>query len=583
MTLAINRAMNLEPSSASAAAGLLDLSAARHGSAWQRWRDLTRDAPPFLAPEFFVLVRPLADGDGALLAGAWRDGVMIGALPLIRRGRTLHTLSTECSPEYDYRGTREGLDAIWAALRADRRWDELVLDSVPEGSMLATRLPIMARATGYRAVLRPRKRHRYLVLPGFEARMSPKFRTNLERCARKAGGIALERLVTPTQADVDQAMAIEAMAWKAAVGTSMSSAARVAHVYRVLARLWGRRGRAALSFLRAGGERIAVLFAVEDDHTLYALKIGYDPAHANVSPGHLLVWKVAAEAEARGLRELNFVGHEDDWKRKWTELAHDCQRTDLIGDHTLLGRLHVRIDRGLGIERRIRAAVLPSRKPEPPRLGPASRFPVGSWVRVLDEPRLRATLDARSRLRGLAVVPSQWPTCGQVYRVQRHVRRMRTDGGLFRPIARTVLLEGVDCNGRGPEPAGCGRHCPLMYRDEWLEPAPDPVHAPPPADTRPRARVRDVAEIVAGLDPFGRRDGLSFLPEMRAYAGRRFAVAARLTRVFEDDRWMAPKRRVYLLDGLQCKGTVCGSSGPCDRACALLWHEDWLLLEGASS
>jgi hypothetical protein len=420
-------------------------------------------------------------------------------------------------------------------------------------------------------------------------------------------------------------MAIEAMAWKAAVGTSMSSAARVAHVYRVLARLWGRRGRAALSFLRAGGERIAVLFAVEDDHTLYALKIGYDPAHANVSPGHLLVWKVAAEAEARGLRELNFVGHEDDWKRKWTELAHEqstvviyqrsaqgmgrywwrerikpripdtlragrhgalangCQRTDLIGDHTLLGRLHVRIDRGLGIERRIRAAVLPSRKPEPPRLGPASRFPVGSWVRVLDEPRLRATLDARSRLRGLAVVPSQWPTCGQVYRVQRHVRRMRTDGGLFRPIARTVLLEGVDCNGRGPEPAGCGRHCPLMYRDEWLEPAPDPVHAPPPADTRPRARVRDVAEIVAGLDPFGRRDGLSFLPEMRAYAGRRFAIAARLTRVFEDDRWMAPKRRVYLLDGLQCKGTVCGSSGPCDRACALLWHEDWLLLEGASS
>jgi hypothetical protein len=200
-------------------------------------------------------------------------------------------------------------------------------------------------------------------------------------------------------------------------------------------------------------------------------------------------------------------------------------------------------------------------------------------VRVKDEAVVRATLDAHAKLRGLAFVPSQRVTCGGVYRVARHVRRLRDDRGVFRAVARTVLLEGVDCAGPGPEPAGCGRHCPLMFRDEWLEPAAAPHRAPPAITTRPRARVRDVAEIVAGLDVFGRKDGLSFLPEMRAYAGRRVAIAERIERVFEHDRWIATPRPVYILDGLHCSGAIGGCDHPCDRACALLWHHDWLILE----
>jgi len=605
---------------------LIELGAARHGGEWRRWRELTADAPPFLAPEFFALTRELAPDGEALLAEAATGDRMIGALPLVRDRDTLWSMRSDHSPGYDYWGSRDGIEAIWRAVRADRGWTRMVLAKVPRESVLATWLPALAGADGHPVVLRPDTRHPYFPLAGFEGRMSKKFLSNLQRCGRKAGGLELERIGVPTRAALDEAMAIEAMGWKGAAGTSIADDPKVTHFYRVMTRLWGRRGRAALYFLRAGGHRIASLVSFEDDHTLYALKIAYDPRHANLSPGHLLVWKVAADAEARGLAELDFVGREDGWKRKWTDRVHEhvvvivyqrsarglvrytlrelvqpalpenlrgdlrqavrsplprrCQRADIIGGHTVSARIRGRLRRGLGIKTGVRRAL----KPPPPRdpEGAPSRFAAGAWVRVLDADRLRATLDDRSRLRGLEFVDTQWETCGRVFRVDRHVRRMRDDHGRFRPIARTVLLEGVDCAGSGPEPAGCGRHCPLMFRDEWLEPVEAPRRGPTPPRTAQRtryARVKSAEEIGRGLDLFGRRDGLTFMPEMAAYAGGRFEIIDRLSQVFEYDRWIEPRAPTYLLAGLHCSGAIVGDRGPCDRACALLWHEDWLVIE----
>lgn len=586
---------------------------------WGRWRELAFGAPPFLAPEFFAMSRPLVAAGEPMLASAWQDGRMVGALPLVLDGGTLGALRTDHTPSFDYVGDRDGLAAIWRRLREDRRWSMLVLKNVPADSALATRLPALARGDGCPVAVRPGARHPRFALAGFEARLSPKFRTNLHRCMRKAGGVELERIAVPSRAALDEALAIEAGAWKGAAGTSIVADAPVTHLYRALARLLGRRGQASLSFLRVAGRRVAMLISVEDAHTLYALKIGYDPLATALSPGHLLVLQVAADAERRGLETFDFVGHDDEWKRKWTDeaqahihvvvyrrsplglaqyvlrelvkprlqalipdlrtpLRRGCQRDDVIGEHTMIERIRGRLDRGLGIKSGV-LRVLRGQARADTRLGDDSRFPVGSWVRVLDEERVRATLDARSCLRGLAFVPTQWCSCGNVYRVAAHLQRMRDDRGRFRPIARTVLLEGVTCAGAGPEPAGCGRHCPLMFRDEWLEPAPSPHEGPTGVRPRPHARVRAADEIAAGLDLHGRRDGLSFHPRMANLAGRRFPVATRLTRVFEYDRWVDTPHPVYILDGAHCDGAVLGRRGPCHRGCALLWHEDWLVFE----
>lgn len=603
-------------------AAVLPFATLRHSADWRRWSELTALAPPFLTPEFFALNMPLTRGGTPLVAEAWTPSKIVGALPLVREGTVLRALRSDHSPSYDFCGTAPGLDAIWSCLRADDGWSELVLDKVPAESLLATRLLDLARRDGFPFVVHADSRHRYFPLAGFEHALNSKFRSNLLRCERRAGHVVLERITVPTRADFDAALAIEAMAWKGASGTSIDADPRVSHVYEALGRLLGPQGRAALYFLRSGGKRIATLFAVEDQHTLFALKIGFDPTAATVSPGHLMILAVARDAEQRGLAELNFVGRDDEWKRKWTDRVHElvalriyarnarglvryglrevikpllpepirssprspfprhCQRADRVGDHSLRARLAGRLDQGLGIRSGLRRllAKTPAAAPAKQR-GEPSQFAVGTWVRVLDRAAIEATLDSHQRLRGLEFVPTQWEACGQRFRVQRHVQRLRDDHGRFRPVSRTVLLEGSDCTGHGTEPAGCGRHCPLMYRDEWLIPASAPEASPQETTEVRHARVRDAADIIAGLDAFGRRDGVTFMPEMAAYAGKRFAIKGQLGKVFEYDRWAAPTRPIYFLAGVACAGAITGAKGPCDRACALMWHEDWLILE----
>lgn len=601
---------------------LIDLHRARRRPDWKDWKTLTATSPPFLAPEFFALTARFTT-DAPLIAEAWDDKqTLIGALPLVRSGDRLRNLRSDYSPGYDYTGTQQGIEVIWAALRDDQSWNELELAKIPADSLLATRLPALATADGYPIAIQQDSQHPFFALPGFEARLSPKFRSNLQRCERKAGGIELERIAIPDRAAFDEALAIEAMAWKGAAGTAIETDSKATHLYRVLSRLLGRRGLGAVYFLCTGGRRIATLFAVEDGRTLYALKIGYDPAVSNLSPGHLLVWKVAADAEARGLQTLDFVGHEDEWKRKWTNLVHPhvkltiyrnnaaglaryalrhvirphlptplrgdihdvlprgCQRSDIIGVHTLIARVRGRVDQGLGIKSAVKSALKTQRTTPIDPVGAPSQFASGAWVRVKSADEMRGLLDEHDRTRGLLFTQAQWDSCGSVFRVDRPVRRLRNDHGRFRPISRTVLLEGSDCAGRAKEPAGCGRHCPMMYRDEWLEPAspPAPVGATRPASHR-YARVRSLDEIRAGLDLLGRRDGLTFMPEMAQFAGKRFAIANEISTVFEYDRWTKTRGAIYLLEGLHCSGKVVGDRGPCDRACTLMWHADWLIVE----
>jgi CelD/BcsL family acetyltransferase involved in cellulose biosynthesis len=597
-------------------AALVDLPRARRLPDWKSWQELTVEAPPFLAPEFFALASRFSD-DHALVAQAWEGDRMIGALPLARNGKRLVALACDYTPGYDYCGSPEGVEAIWRALRQDESWNQLVLRKVPTGSLLASRMPALANADGCPVVARLDARHPYFALPDFEAAMALKFRANLQRCARKAGGVELEKIAIPDRAAFDEALAIEAMAWKGVAGTSIASDPRAAHLYRALLRLLGRRGLGTLYFLRAQGRRIAMLFALEDHHSIYVLKLGYDPSAANLSPGHMIVWKVAAEAEARGLKELDFIGRDDEWKRKWTDRVHEtialtvyrdnaaglaryalhltrphlpralrggvrdvlprgCQRGDLIGAHTLVGKVRGRLDRGLGIKSGIKRMLRPPPQRDP--LGAPSQFAPGSWVRVKPAAELREVLDERDRTRGLLFTQAQWDTADHVFQIAKHVRRLRDDHGRFRPISRTVLLEGVDCAGHGPAPAGCGRHCPMMYRDEWLEPAPAPQRGQAPPAIGRHARIRSLEEIRAGLDLRGRRDGLTFMPEMAQYAGKRFPIANKLTTVFECDRWIETRAAIYILDGLHCTGAVVGDKGPCDRACSIMWHEDWLIV-----
>jgi hypothetical protein len=257
-------------------------------------------------------------------------------------------------------------------------------------------------------------------------------------------------------------------------------------------------------------------------------------------------------------------------------LTGRCQRFNVIGKHSLRERITGRVEQGLGIRSGICCLFHPAPTVPPHHpVGIPSRFAEGTWVRVRDEAGVRETLDGGAHLRGLKFASAQWSTCSKVYRVIKNVRRIVDDRGKMRPVSRTVLLSGVDCTSDGT--GGCGRHCPMMYRDEWLEPAePQADDVAAPREELRLARIRSLEEMPRRLDLLGQREGLMFMPEMARYAGTRVGIMRQLSQVFEYDCWRAPPRPIYILEGLHCTGAIFGSHGPCDRACRLLWHADWL-------
>ncbi|MDD5250634.1 MAG: hypothetical protein PHY45_16780 [Rhodocyclaceae bacterium] len=220
--------------------------------------------------------------------------------------------------------------------------------------------------------------------------------------------------------------------------------------------------------------------------------------------------------------------------------------------------------------------------PPPPaaRLGAPSRFAAGSWVRVREAKDVFATLNARKQLRGLLWIWQQWPYCGTVHRVLKPVRRMMDDSRQVRAVSGTVLLATAPCG--GPlDIHGCGRECPLMFRDDWLEEAspPDAADAAPGAGGI-QATVRSAEEIRRTLDAHGSRGGLMFMPEMYQHAGKDFRVLRKVDRVLESGRYVPAAQPIYMLADLYCGGAALGDDGPCDRSCRLLWHADWLRLPG---
>ena len=257
-----------------------------------------------------------------------------------------------------------------------------------------------------------------------------------------------------------------------------------------------------------------------------------------------------------------------------------CQLHDILWRPTPANRLrHLVRNTGarLGfLLRRLRSG----KRPPGRRAGAPSRFAAGSWVRILDEDDIRATLDSRDALRGLTWMEQQWDYCGTVHRVLKPVARMMDDNSVMRAISRTVMLDTVPCGGVTGA-TGCGRECPMMFRDEWLEEAPEPPreHRTRTAATGLSATVRSAEEIRATLDADDRCDGILFMPEMAGYAGRRLPVYKKVTRVWGPGVYGPAARPVYLLDGVFCSGEVLGEDGPCDRACRILWHEHWLRIE----
>jgi CelD/BcsL family acetyltransferase involved in cellulose biosynthesis len=214
--------------------------------------------------------------------------------------------------------------ALWSYLRAELRWDVLLLRDLPRDGPTSVLLEAAARADRHLTGRWESLRTPYVELSGgaAEERTSAKFLANLRRRARRLaemGAVALARVDGVPALDVALAefLALEASGWKGKGGTAIALDPALVQFYARIARDAAARGALALRALTLDGRAVAVHLGIVHGGVYYLTKTAYDERLGQVSPGQLLQREVIAECEARGLARFDFLGPDMEWKRDW--------------------------------------------------------------------------------------------------------------------------------------------------------------------------------------------------------------------------------------------------------------------------
>lgn len=96
---------------------------------------------------------------------------------------------------------------------------------------------------------------------------------------------------------------------------------------------------------------------------------------------------------------------------------------------------------------------------------------VGDRVKVRSLVEILSTLDSDGCLDALPFMPEMTKYCGKEFRVYKKLLKAcnTIDKSMeMRPVANTVLLEGIRCDGSAH--GGCESACLIMWKEAWLKP-----------------------------------------------------------------------------------------------------------------
>jgi CelD/BcsL family acetyltransferase involved in cellulose biosynthesis len=244
--------------------------------------------------------------------------------------RRLEFLANDHVPRFDVlvlRRHEEVYRALWEHLSGlTGAWDVLQLTDIPKGSRTLEELPRLARADGFPTGAWPSLVSPYVPVRGswdaYQGGLRSKHRSNLRNRLRRLerlGPVSLEVVEggDGVPAALEDALRLEAAAWKGDAGTAILCLPEVEAFYRGLAARAAQEGWLRLYFLRAGDARIAFEFDLVLGGNVYVLKLGYDPEYGAYSPQNLLCFMVLQEAFRAGIAEFDFTGPNEGWKAEW--------------------------------------------------------------------------------------------------------------------------------------------------------------------------------------------------------------------------------------------------------------------------
>jgi CelD/BcsL family acetyltransferase involved in cellulose biosynthesis len=300
------------------------------------WEELARrtGAPPWLWPGW-IDAWWRAFGRGRLeLLTAERDGELVAVLPLVRQHVVRRPAANWHSPAFAPLAADGGaLEAIARAAFAARP-PVVTVRPVPGEGPAAGALRATAEQAGYRVVERVQMRSPYVELDGdfasFLKRRPPgaSVLKDIRRCRRRLedeGEVRFEVHDGSERLDVllDEGYAVEAAGWQGEAGSAIASLPQTRAFYTEIAGWASEQGWLRLLFLRVGGRAVAFDYCLQYGGVLYDLKGGYRTEYRKQGPGKMLALEAIEWAYGQGLRELDFLGDDDDYKLQWTERVRE--------------------------------------------------------------------------------------------------------------------------------------------------------------------------------------------------------------------------------------------------------------------
>jgi CelD/BcsL family acetyltransferase involved in cellulose biosynthesis len=314
---------------------------------WDRLVARAKTDHPFLSHTWLrTWWEAFGHGSQLYLVTVWAGSELVAAAPMQRKSTkfvfvrfdTITSIYNWHTPRFDFivaadlpREMLHGL--IWTKLSA-AGCDMVLLQQVPADSPTLTSLESLSAQDGWVAGRWAARPSPYIPLGCTHAevlsRIKGGHRYNLrKRYERltKLGPVDVEVISEKAaiQEAIQDGLRIEAAAWKGDEGTAILSDGDVTAFYTRLAEREADAGNLELLFLRVGGKRIAFSYLIYSQHTLYPVKIGYDPEYHTYSPGNMLLNLILQDACSNGYKEYDFLGSDDEWKYDWTKeiRAHD--------------------------------------------------------------------------------------------------------------------------------------------------------------------------------------------------------------------------------------------------------------------
>jgi len=223
--------------------------------------------------------------------------------------------------------SQEACESLWTYLKAHAdEWDVLELRQLPCDSKALEHLPPLIETDGYPMGHWPANVAPYVAIrqpwDAYYQSLKKAHRSNLRNHTRQLeqqGPVVLDIVAIDDrwEADMEDALKLEAVTWKVAEGTSLRSRRESDMFYRLMLQRAAQVGWLHMCFLKVGRVRIAVRISLLYRNKLYMLKSGYDEAYHRYSPGQVLTALLLREAWEQKLDEVDFLGDDERWKLSW--------------------------------------------------------------------------------------------------------------------------------------------------------------------------------------------------------------------------------------------------------------------------